>query len=660
LGSRATRLQGRALLPSALAEAERVGYSRNMAAQPKPQGRSRSASIEDAAEADSPLALLAAAAVLTLMGAALLARNWAGWTDPLVDFGRELYVPWQLSEGAVLGRDIAYLDGPFSPYFNALCFRILPVALRSLEAVNLLIAAAFALALFDLLRRASNATGAVAGVALFVGGFAFNLFGTGGNMNWVTPYSHGLTHGIALSSFALCCAARYAEQGSRAMLFAASLCLGAAALTKPEVLAASAPALALGAVLGARLPSARTRGADALLFAAGFCACLCAAFALLWLQVPATEAFATTLGGWAHLANSSVAELPFYRWIPRIETPLETLAAMLTASAFWLLGLAPALVAAFALREQAGALKLLRYALPVALLCLTPVVVQWVWVADLFLALPLLLAALVATSARSLQRRDPGTAKAAGVLVFALFSLLLLAKVALKPILVGYAFALAAPGASLFAAYLVALLPAWVTRRGGDGDLLRNTGAALLTMVLVLSWWQSEGIRSGKIVEVASGGDRILADPMRRAETAAALEAWVRTDLPPDASLLVLPEGVIVNYLTRRVSPVPHLKFLPPEIAIYGEARMLEDLRENAPDAIALVQRDTLEYGLPLFGRDYGQSVMKWLRANYRLAVRHGAEPLHPNRLRDQRSGFEVWLARDSAEKRISKTSTTP
>ena len=54
----------------------------------------------------------------------LLAFTWRRWPDVLVDFGRELYVPWRLAEGAILYRDVAYFNGPFSPYFNAVLFRV--------------------------------------------------------------------------------------------------------------------------------------------------------------------------------------------------------------------------------------------------------------------------------------------------------------------------------------------------------------------------------------------------------------------------------------------------------------------------------------------------------------------------------------------------------
>jgi uncharacterized membrane protein len=65
--------------------------------------------------------------------------SWGTWPDPLIDFGRELYVPWQLTAGKVLYRDIAHLNGPLSPYLNALWFKLLGVSLRSLVVGNIAI-----------------------------------------------------------------------------------------------------------------------------------------------------------------------------------------------------------------------------------------------------------------------------------------------------------------------------------------------------------------------------------------------------------------------------------------------------------------------------------------------------------------------------------------
>jgi hypothetical protein len=64
--------------------------------------------------------------------AVLAGWSWRKWPDPLIDFGRELYVPWQITGGKVLYRDIASLFGPLSPYVNALWMRMFGVSLMTL------------------------------------------------------------------------------------------------------------------------------------------------------------------------------------------------------------------------------------------------------------------------------------------------------------------------------------------------------------------------------------------------------------------------------------------------------------------------------------------------------------------------------------------------
>src|SRR5205085_4695112 len=80
-------------------------------------------------------------AILALALAGMLAYTWGTWPDPVVDFGRELYVPWQLSQGKVLYRDIAYFNGPLSAYFNSFLFRTLGVSLLTLVVANIAILA---------------------------------------------------------------------------------------------------------------------------------------------------------------------------------------------------------------------------------------------------------------------------------------------------------------------------------------------------------------------------------------------------------------------------------------------------------------------------------------------------------------------------------------
>jgi hypothetical protein len=240
------------------------------------------------------------------------------------------------------------------------------------------------------------------------------------------------------------------------------------------------------------------------------------------------------------------------------------------------------------------------------------------------------------------SRSGPDADRASLQLAFATLALALLAKVLLKPVVWAYGFALALPATLVVVLALLHSIPAGVDRAGGHGWTFRGIALALLLFACLGCLQASEGLRVRKTVAVGAGPDRFRADPTRGARMVAGLVEWVQRHLPPDASLLVLPEGVIVNYLTRRVAPSRHLNFMPPEIVVFGEDGIVRDLERRRPDFVALVHRDTTDYGLPLFGIDYGRDLMSWVRDHYETVARVGAVPLVRERLDDHRLGFEV------------------
>jgi hypothetical protein len=96
-----------------------------------------------------------------------------------------------------------------------------------------------------------------------------------------------------------------------------------------------------------------------------------------------------------------------------------------------------------------------------------------------------------------------------------------------------------------------------------------------------------------------------------------------------DDTLLVLPEGVGVNYWLRKENPTPYNLFLPTEIDAFGEESMLRALRAHPPDFIVVMHRLSNEFGVGAFGVDprNGRRLMDWVRGHYRRVERIGAEP---------------------------------
>ena len=91
--------------------------------------------------------------LLLTTGAAMLAWTWRAWPDPLVDFGRELYVPWRLAQGDQLFTDVAWFNGPLSQHWNALLFQAFGEGFSVLVWSNLAVLAASVAMLHGLIRR---------------------------------------------------------------------------------------------------------------------------------------------------------------------------------------------------------------------------------------------------------------------------------------------------------------------------------------------------------------------------------------------------------------------------------------------------------------------------------------------------------------------------
>jgi len=95
-------------------------------------------------------------ALIAIVGTVMLARTWRTWPDVLVDFGRELYLPWQIANGRTLYLDLAHFSGPLSQYWNALWFRLFGPGIMTLAFVNIALTAVFVALAYGLLRRMAS------------------------------------------------------------------------------------------------------------------------------------------------------------------------------------------------------------------------------------------------------------------------------------------------------------------------------------------------------------------------------------------------------------------------------------------------------------------------------------------------------------------------
>jgi hypothetical protein len=572
-----------------------------------------------------PLVIVGVAAVLAW-------QSWGCWPDVLVDFGRELYVPWQLVEGKTLYADIAHLSGPLSPYVNAFWFRLLGVGLTSLVIGNLLLLAVHVTLFYVLLVRVGGRLAAACACLVWLTVFGFGQLISVGNYNFVCPYAHEMTHGLLLGTAAVAGLSASHRSGRLWPLAGAGLALGLAFLTKVEIFLPAAAAVAVGLALsGPVRPEFRRPGLrPALVCLISALVPVVLAFALLSLAMPAGQALQSTARSWTILFQSDVSSLPFYRQGMGLDDPVGQLAAIAGWIGAYGCAFAPVALAGLALRKPG------KHRSYLAVLISLSIAAVLAWCMDdiewrrLALPWPVFVAAIsVIGAVRAMRRRAPDhetRARSVLICMLSVFALGLLGKMVLNTRLYHYGFALAMPATLLIVVAMAQWIPAWVANRGGCAWVVRGAAMAALAVAVFVHARRSYEVYQTKTFVVSSGADAFRADA--RGDAVATMLEEIRRVVPHDATLAVFPEGVMINYLARRANPTPHLNFLPLELMVYGESEILASLQADAPDYVVLAHKDTSEYGVRFFGQGYGQRLFAWIRDHYRPISLVGAAPL--------------------------------
>lgn len=592
-------------------------------------------------DADSPAAAphqvwLHRGLLLLALGA-LAAATWRKWGDPLVDFGCELYVPWRITQGRHLYRDMCWLAGPLAQYGNALAFTLFGASFTTLIWLNLTL-----LALLTELIRAyfarcvSPAAGLVAGL-LFLGLFAFGQYGPMGTYNYVAPYRHEPIRGILLAVGALLCAASAwatpAEQPSRARRLCglSGLLFGGLLLTKLETAAATGLALAAGFAVGlTRLGVKRAEMWSRLVWFGGGAATPPVAFtAYLTLYMPFTVALRGALGNFFAVLTANPTQQAFYRHLLGLDEWERRLAHIATGC-----GVVGATTLAVVAAERWSPPRgRLAAALGAGLLTGWSAYYWTPW--ELFAApfpVLLMLTAAALGYAATTEPDDRLTRRQwLPLLMWNIFAAALLGRLGLAVQLHHYGFVLTMPAFLLSAVLTLFVLPRLLQQRGvGDGLITRAVAGGFLAACLAVHLQTTFYHHGKKTQPVGPPGDHMLtyAAPWSPvggvlAETAAGLA----TLSPTGATFLVLPEGVTLNYWLRRENPTAFLAFDPYYLAACGgESAVVMELERRPPDFVVVTRRDMSEYGVGWFGEDpnYGRRIMTWVAQRYEVAQAFG------------------------------------
>jgi len=522
------------------------------------------------------------------------------WSDAIIDSGTEWIYADALARGEMLYRDVVYWFGPFTPYFQAACFRLFGSSFMTLAICGIAGAFGVLAALYFALRRVTGRREALLWKALAIPALVF------------MPNSGGAILGMGYriwhpAGFALVACGLASMPGSRRnslRCLGAGVCAGLAGLCRTEW-----GVITLVSILAAE--SIRL----------GFTSRLLREVFLIGGAAVVT--FGGTLGGFAAAAGPEalLRDAPVLLVGIPSETPAGSLLAafqgwrdgipvLLYSAAIWL-GVA-SLAGLLAARgvDNARAARWLRRLLAILAAMAVLAAAGGASGAILLSAAPLVCLAAVVSGL--LRRRGP---RAAALVGFGCLGLLASHRRLFHIADSGY---VAPPLLFAFvcAAGLLGTLVGLQKQRALRLRLRAISDGAIALLVGLAFLGRSIQYASDERVPVP-GTEGMLSALPGTARDLTRVAAIVRAKTGEKSGVVVVPEGGVINYLAGRPNPMRHKISIPGYLRESNEEEFLRDLRRARPETIVIVKRTAGEYGRGLFGEDYGREIRRWIDENY-------------------------------------------
>jgi hypothetical protein len=255
---------------------------------------------------------------------------------------------------------------------------------------------------------------------------------------------------------------------------------------------------------------------------------------------------------------------------------------------------------------------------------------------EIGLILPVTTGLVILVAVRAVLHAPAGSiakAKLAGLIIWGVFALANMAKMLLNVRLYHYGFVLAMPAALLVTATCLAFLPKQVAAWVGSASAVRAVmiGLVIAACVVHLAW--SNEFYHAKTLTVGAGADALMTYPYEVEPIGELMRrtiAEINRSMPPNASVLVMPQGIILNFLTRRSNGTPYWAFLPFDVKTYGgEEHTLETIQAHPPDFVVLMHNGVRGFNGGFFGdeRESGKLLLAWLTRSYFQTWQIGALP---------------------------------
>jgi hypothetical protein len=578
--------------------------------------------------------------------------------------------PLRLARGEALYSEVRHIYGPLSPHVNAALYRVFGPSLNVLYADGILSSIIILALVYWLARQLMARMASTAATLSVMWLCAFKQAG-----NYVLPYSYSALHGCALGLIALALLVKAAGSGQRAAGSKKKESLLHRGMRRTFTAHCPLPTayylLAAGAVAGLTVLAKTEMGLAAI--AAGFAATLLmgypkplrvSIFSGVFILPAAVVVIAVYWQiaervGWSTLSSDSflfLRNLPpelvyFNKRVSGFDQPLQSAARM--AGAVLRIASLAAIIAAVSLlitrrkKESAGAQVAVsdlsvsdagraRYsqlwmllALSVVVFLLLPIAGNIDWDKGPYLAMPALLAALLIVLLVRYQRqvsKDRVDKETLALIVIAVYALASLARVILRVRSGGAYSSYLLPSSVIIFTYGWARPFASMFTDGRARRLARNIAIGLiLADVAATAALLGYRYRARNTYPLITERGTLIAVPDLGQAMEEAID-FINRETAPGDYVAVMPEGTSLNFFTGRPNPLREEITTPGFLDQEGEGRAIRRLTESNTRLVLVTNRPTPEFGPPIFGRDYCESLMRWVEENFEAVAIFGPD----------------------------------
>lgn len=552
--------------------------------------------------------------VLLVLWAGLFWLTWATWGNLTVDSGREMYVPVALLKGKILYKDVWYLYGPLSPYFNSLLFRVFGIHLAVLYWAGSL-SALFSGIFLYLTGMELGSWPAGIGAASIVQIQAFES----GYMCFPLPYSFASVYGCLIACLFLWLIVRSHKSRKLIWIFAAGCAAAVALLLKPEFGFACYATLGIFIVTRAIREGWRSLIGDCAIVLPGVAVCL---FVIAWM---------ISIAGVSFITQENIMSWPTSYFMRRYGTQWLAITGctinprVVGAAVIWtVVLLAVAFVANRILRRVESDQSRFFIWVPVAILAAAAIVWNLPWrvlaaggLRRVFM--PKQMVCLIAIAAAILWLRVSRGRPQRHVSLLALaftFSSLLGFRLLFGMSPWGYSIYYDGPAILSFLLLSDIAIP-----RVGRTQLFVTRARFLIafsTVTVVLLYAGILDYNLANRVPLVTGVGMIKV-PESTAQSYRTAIDWMESVKARGETVLSIPEDTSLYFLSGTECPTRVIEFTP---GVVAPGRMTDELiaEVNAKHISYLLwsNREYPEYGTPIFGADYNRALGDYFRSHYR------------------------------------------